>query len=159
MKKQDLRTGMKVQYRNGNIRLVDDEYLRDEKLDYVNALDSYKDDLIHEDAIKRELDIMKVYDWQHNLIWERKELPKITEDTRILLSLIESKYKYIAKDSDNRLYAYTNKPVKNQEYEMWEEDKGINAGEHIHISGFNKYFNFIKWEDEEPYCIKDLLED
>ena len=62
---------------------------------------------------------------------------------------------YIARGADELLYLFTEKPRKEED---WVVDNGIS----INISNFlNDYiiqcFDFIQWEDEEPWQIKDLL--
>lgn len=59
-------------------------------------------------------------------------------------------YKYIARDRDKRLYAYKEKPTK--KYDCW----GCMCG-HRMINDFVALFQFVKWEDEEPTSIKEVL--
>lgn len=55
---------------------------------------------------------------------------------------------YIARDEDGDLYVYANEPLK-EEVE-WNAD--IDS---IHLN--DEYFPFIKWEDEKPWSIEELL--
>lgn len=78
--------------------------------------------------------------------------PKITDDEKVILRNIKPDYKYIARDKDGDIYAYQIKPSKNNE--TW-----VNGRFHINIRAFNHLFQFIKWEDEEPYNIEELLKE
>ena len=59
------------------------------------------------------------------------------------LNLLLPKSKYIARDRNNKLYVYTEKPVRWSCYQ-------------ISADIFGDIFSFIKWEDEEPWGIEDL---
>ena len=99
-----------------------------------------------------ELDIIKVYkDYTcKELLWERKENPKLNEDEKAILKvLLNEKYKWIARDKNDWLYVYASKPKKG--ITIW-ENTGSPMMPFVHL------FNFIKWEDEEPYLIEALLE-
>ena len=85
MKKEDLKTGMLVQYRNGNVAIViNDVLVRDER--WI-CIDSFNEELIYDngsgiDIVKvskvlRESCLMPKY-WtsrilNENLLWERKD--------------------------------------------------------------------------------------
>lgn len=86
------------------------------------------------------------------LLSEHKEKPQLTDDEKVILRNIKPDYKYIARDKDGDIYAYQIKPSKNNE--TW-----VNGRFHINIRAFNHLFQFIKWEDEEPWKISDLLEE
>lgn len=59
-------------------------------------------------------------------------------------------YKYITRDRGKRLYAYKEKPTK--KYDCC----GCMCG-HRMINDFVALFQFVKWEDEEPTSIKEVL--
>ena len=69
----------------------------------------------------------------------------------ILEDLIEKGYKYIARDSDGTLYAYSHKPIK--QYRVWWFEIDIYDKESENITLLNHIFADIKWEDEEPFRI------
>ena len=81
------------------------------------------------------------------------EKPTITSKEKAFLYLLLPKWKYIARDSDyNRLSLYPDKPSKKSTY--WSsETKYENR---IRYDVFNVKFDFVKWEDEEPWSIEDL---
>ena len=154
MKKSDLKYGNVVETREGIkylyhcknsdqfLNLDDDGFLWirdfDENLKIIGDLN--------------EFDIMKVYkDYTcKELLWERKEKPQLNEDEKAILKvLLNEKYKWIARDKNDWLYVYASKPKKG--ITIW-ENTGSPMMPFVHL------FNFIKWEDEEPYSIEELLE-
>lgn len=75
---------------------------------------------------------------------------KLTEDEKIILKNINKDYKWIARDVDGQLFVYSDKPIKLTN--CW--------GRYAHESPLYVYshlFTGVKWEDEEPYLIEDLL--
>lgn len=98
--------------------------------------------------------IMKVYkDYTlKELLWERKEKPKLTDDEKAILRNISKEYKWIARDESTRLYIFINKPYKTDC--IW---YAVDRIYDLHV--FRHIFKFIKWEDEEPYLIEDLLKE
>ena len=161
MKKSDLNIGNVVELRNGDKLLFffcfPDDILVNLKGRQCRTLDSYHDnltatnDFIDDDFI--ELDIMKVYkDYTFKeLLWERKEKqkPKLTEDEKVILRNVPKEYKWFARDINGCLYIYENKPEKG--ISIWEASG-------LPMTSFDHLFQFIKWEDEEPYLIEKLLE-
>lgn len=74
------------------------------------------------------------------------ELRKFT-----LNDLIERGYKYIARDSDGTLYAYSHKPIK--QYRVWWFKIDIYDKDSENITLLNHIFADINWEDVEPFRI------
>ena len=84
---------------------------------------------------------------------ERKEQIKLSDAERVILENIDKDYKWIARDKyDNQLFIYTVKPIKNEIKKNW----GV-EGDNADLELFNHLFQFIKWEDENPYNIEELL--
>lgn len=77
---------------------------------------------------------------------------KLTEDEKVILRNIDKKYKWIARDGDGKLCVFVDKPLKFPY--MWNNKR--NTGWDF-LNVFAHLFQFIKWEDEEPYLIEDLL--
>lgn len=102
-----------------------------------------------------DYDIIRIYsDYTLKIVlWKRKEEQKLTEDEKAILRNIDKKYKYIARDDSDNLFIHNTKPKKDG-WE-WSSDNGVYRS----LIMFNHLFQFIKWEDEEPYLISDLLED
>ena len=157
MKKSDLKYGNVVETREGIkylyhcknsdkfLNLDDDGFLWirdfDENLNIIDC--------------DNELDIMKVYkDYTcKELLWERKEEPKLTEDEKVILRNLPKEYKWITRDEEGDLAVHNVKPYKSPEF--WVSKSDI-AREYL--VPFNNLFRFIKWEDDEPYSIEELLE-
>ena len=152
MKKSDLEYGNVVETREGIKYLYhcknSDEFLNldDDGFLWIHDFD---ENLKCTDDVN-ELDIMKVYkDYTlTELLWERKETPKLTEDEKVILRNVPKQYKWIARDIDGCLYVYESKPKKG--ITMWESDG-------LPMIPFDHLFQFIQWEDEEPYSIEELL--
>ena len=153
MKKSDLKIGNVVELRNGNFYVLVNIYNKFVLIaltcKYHFNFDNYCKDLTHICGFEN-LDIMKVYkDFTlTELLWERKEEPKLTEDEKAILRNVPKYYKWIARDKNGCLYAYASKPKKG--IIMWESDG-------LPMIPFDHLFNFIQWEDEEPYSIEELL--
>lgn len=80
-------------------------------------------------------------------------MTKLTEDEKAILRNIDKNYKWIARDEDGELSIYINEPYK---YNLgWVGN--VDTSYSIRI--FDHLFQFIKWEDKEPYLISDLLEE
>ena len=58
---------------------------------------------------------------------------------------------YIARDKSGSLFFYTSKPEKS--VVVWHLDEDVPAT----YLPQNPWFLFIKWEDEEPYSIEEML--
>ena len=152
MKKSDLKYGNVVETREGIKYLYhcknSAQFLN---LDYDGFLwiRNFDENLKCIDDLN-ELDIMKVYkDYTlTELLWERKEEPKPTYDEKIILRNLPKKYKYIARDKNGLIFLYAKKPNK-CEY-SW-------GGCKYMLLPLEHLFQFIQWEDEEPYSIAELL--
>ena len=83
-----------------------------------------------------------------DVVWERCEY---TEDEIQIAKLIADKVKYIARDSNGMLIGYEEKPTKNCIYNVWD-------GFGYHLGVFNNHFPNIKFQDDEPVSIDDILE-
>lgn len=140
--KSDLRDGDVVMYDNGEMRTVKGTSLFD-CFEPASDLSYYSEHLIHKRT--KDLDIVEVY----RSIWEREE-PTITADEKIILRNVDSKYKYIARDIDGYLYVYYEEPKKGEH--RWLSSNYIGC-----LKVFGNLFHMVKWEDEEPWLIEDLL--
>ncbi len=84
-----------------------------------------------------------------DLLEEYKEPIKLTAfEYKYLKIAKKSEYNFIARDKNNNLYLYSNKPwkVKNG----WDyEDRTTPV--------FAELFKFVKWENESPMLIEELL--
>lgn len=78
------------------------------------------------------------------------EKPKISKKDKVFLDYLKE-YKCVARDGDGKLYAYTFIPKKILGCASWGVD-----GDSKNISKLSIDFPMVKWEDEEPWFIKDL---
>ena len=152
MKKSDLSYGNVVETREGIKYLYhcknSDKFLN---LDYDGFLWIRNfDENLNIIDYDNGLDIMKVYkDYTcKELLWERKENPKLTEDEKVILKNFPKEYKWIARDLSGMVYIFIERPEKGQA--IW-----YGCGQPM--IPFYHLFQFIKWEDEEPYSIEELL--
>ena len=152
MKKSDLKYGNVVETREGIKYLYhcknSDKFLN---LDYDGFLwiRNFDENLNIIDC-DNGLDIMKVYEDYtcKELLWERKEKPKLTEDEKAILRNLPKEYKWIARDLSGMVYIFIERPEKGQA--IW-----YGCGQPM--IPFYHLFQFIQWEDEEPYLIEELL--
>jgi hypothetical protein len=159
MKIQDLKSCMIVETQEKKLYLVVGDKLIG--VDGFLNLSSYHDDLKHTSF--RDFNIIKVYNYKYassfsyllkydnlDLIWERKEHKLTQEQIKILKALKTLGFNWIARDKDNDLYAYNTKPKKL--IYIWDEGSSVTSLNYLTVR-----FDFIKWEDEEPINIDDLL--
>jgi len=174
MKKSDLKTGMRVKTRNGNIYLVvkdvDATLYGHQDVALVNnnsfiLLDDYNEDLT--DNSNSNYDIVEVFQitWDANSllsdsflnlderfsIWKREEFTDRQKEVFKALKLLG--FNWIARDDiDDALLAYDEKPRKKGGYwVVGEEDYTCDI-----TYDFAFDFDFIKGEDKEPFKIPEL---
>ena len=75
----------------------------------------------------------------------------LTEAERVILENIDKDFRYIARDKNNNLHIHKRKPMKTLHF--WD------SGSIFGMNAFRQLFQFIKWEDEQPYNIEELLEE
>lgn len=90
---------------------------------------------------------------------EHIEKPTLTKQERAFLEICKPEC-YIARDKNKVLWIYSAKPIKGKM--AWEYDEGDacimeKLIKFILTVDINKIFHFIKWEDEEPWKVEDLL--
>lgn len=78
----------------------------------------------------------------------------ITSIEKNFLYSLLSNCKYIARDFNNDLYIYYNKPRRNSMNKSWITDDS----NYFYVSRnmYGDMFDFIKWENEKPWSIEDL---
>ena len=85
---------------------------------------------------------------------EHKEKITLSEAERIILENIDKEYKWIARDElNNILWIFAEKPTKNNGW--WINESNSKIG--VNLALFNHLFQFITWNDSEPYNIEELL--
>lgn len=94
-----------------------------------------------------------IYPW---LQLEHKEPITLSEAERIILENIDKEYKWICRDEDNYLRLFNEEPKKDIKGNVWVA-KIIHKNSDILLDAFNHLFQFITWEDEQPYNIEEIL--
>lgn len=82
--------------------------------------------------------------------------PTLTEREYMLCKLLT--IGYIAKDKSGTLWWYSDEPHKNESCEIWVYSNMSDKGLKLTYYFQDVTFDFIKWEDEKPWNIKDLLQ-
>lgn len=80
---------------------------------------------------------------------EHKETPKLTKKERLMCEILESGW--IARDYNGSLFYFEEEPWK--VFRIWM----IEHGNTIKLTLFNTLFSFIKWEDDAPWTVEELL--
>ena len=79
---------------------------------------------------------------------------RLTRNEKAILESLPKEIKWIARDKhDLDLFVYSNKPYREEKNRYWR----ASLGSCRMLSIFNHLFQFIKWEDEEPQSIEELL--
>lgn len=78
---------------------------------------------------------------------------ELKENEKIILENVSKKFNWIARDLNNDLYLFSNKPTKISSGGIWDLD----GSDITSFSAYNYLFAFIKYEDKEPYKILNLL--
>lgn len=163
MKKSDLRSGMIVELKDGKRYLFTSGVLLD--FDGYIMLINYSEDL--KSKYNPSQDIVKVYkgnnphsltsmfqDTYLTMIWERKDIKLTDEEIEILKALKTLHFEWLARDESGDLYAYSGTLYKDDC--TWDF---VSAGVYQSIGVYSNLFDFVKWEDEEPTYIDDLLKE
>ena len=172
MEKSDLISGKHiVELRDGSRLLVAGDFLPDIDGNGFMCLESYSDDLkfndceVDFDERHTAFDMLKVYeivkhqsllilanriDTACKLVWERK--PELSEIEMVILENLYRDSNYITRDESGGLWLFENRPIK-KDYN-WDLLNGF--GENFNL--YKHLFKMIKWEDDEPTLISDLLE-
>lgn len=77
---------------------------------------------------------------------------ELTDAEKVILNNLPEGYNYIARDSDGELFIYEDKPKKYRN--TWSDNEYYKS-----MELFNDLFKFIKWEDDKPYSIEELLKE
>lgn len=75
------------------------------------------------------------------------------EIEKLILSNVNKKYKYLARDKNGELYLFSARPKKDLEEERWDAEC-----EFISLSMYSHLFSWIGWDDKEAYKIEKELE-
>ena len=84
-----------------------------------------------------------------NLLEEYKKPVKLSKFEYEYLKVAKKEgFNFIARDKSNRLYGFEKQPTKGNA--TWGS-----RGDYVGM--FKSTFSFVKWEDEEPYNIDEIL--
>lgn len=89
---------------------------------------------------------LKMFEWLYS---EYKPIPKLTKQEHAFCVMAETGY--IARDKTGYLYWHKTKPTKR------ETDWMSTIGKWKRMDWENLQFDFIQWEDNEPWSVEDLL--
>lgn len=84
----------------------------------------------------------KIYEFDDVILPDEPKW-KFTEDEKSILRTLPEKYEWIARDEDNNLFIYIDKPIK--EYDHWRNEDIF-----VNFIVYNHLFQSIKWTDTEP---------
>lgn len=158
MRLEDLKFGNVVELRNGERYVLGVFGVHEFFISLNNGIcieiEKNNDDLTNKHF--NSFDIIKVYKNYtcQELLWERKEKPKLTEDEIVILRNVPKGFKFITRNKNNYLKLHINRPIKIENCDNWQAN---GVAERFYF--FNHLFQFIKWEDDEPYLIADLLKE
>lgn len=100
-----------------------------------------------------------LFDWNFDLNDLEPVKNKITLlEFALLKNYYDKNYRYVARDRNDSLYFYKNCPVKKQDYWADPEHEGYNYARFL-LEPFVDLFNFVEWEDDEPFTIEEILKD
>lgn len=87
------------------------------------------------------------------LLSEYREPVKLTRFEQDILKYIleKTQYRFIVREKSDNIYIYKRKPKKG--IGAWDSSTGM-----LNLNVFINLFPFIKWEDEEPTSIQDVLD-
>lgn len=90
------------------------------------------------------------------LLSEYKEPIKLSKvEYELLRHLYKTGYSYIVRDGSNSVYVYEKRPCRINLY--WAPGD-VNHNDDISLYKLSYLFQFLKWSDEEPTSIKEVLE-
>jgi len=158
MEKRDLVSGkhvVEIRYSGKMFLFIGDRFVS--LKDFILA-ESIMPNLAHK--IDERLDIVKIYEIKNcnsleliltikqglKLIWERK--PELSDVERVILMNIDKEYKYIARDKDEEIAIFKDRPIRVHDY--WSAEYAANFT-------FTNLFKMVKWQNEHPTNISDLL--
>lgn len=159
-----LKVGRVVELRNGDKFFVLPDRLigRDRSID----LQKYTKDLKVSFAGVSTADVIRIFNapmidgvcWNFNistrgleLVWERPVKKVFSKDEITIAECIDKEFKYLIREKDDSFWAYVNKPVRFRD--SWETP----FGEISNMKAFKHLFQQIRFEDNKPTLISDII--
>ena len=91
--------------------------------------------------------------------WSNSEYVKnlvISKKDRSFLEYLREDNKYIARDKNDNLFVYETKPRKSEK--CWSMTDSLVCESYLYLNRhFDVDFPMVKWEDEEPWLVEDLM--
>jgi len=84
---------------------------------------------------------------------EERPKPELKDNERAILESLNPRLEWIARDADGALWLYEEKPIKVN------DDWYCKSLFYMCFEMYDHLFQFISFEDEKPYNIKELLEE
>ena len=158
MRKSDLKSGMRVVFRNGERYIIVGDLMYDVNWRFTE-IECYNEELKYSVIFvtgDSEWDIMEVHKVVNKgaplsennftrvtLLWKRQELSEQDKKVIDAIKLLKPDYKWIARDEDRKLYVHRNEPLKG---EIGWNSSGCTSLDEEHLQ-------FIQWNDREAYYI------
>ena len=150
------------EYRAG-MQMIAMRYMFRDKIDRVEDLNKAMETLERlkekeiehrekQEKVKSNKTLKELFDDMGNDFDEWLRNKEDGESIYLLKGLLERGFNYLARDKDGALYAFDSSPVKTEESGLWDVCLDLDS-EHIK----NDNFPEIKWTDNEPTKISDLL--
>lgn len=76
-----------------------------------------------------------------------------SEEEKAILRNLSEEYKWIARDENNNLYLYKNKPIKNEGVNAWQTFSGFCE----RLTFYNHLFQSVKWEDDTACEFRNFI--
>lgn len=93
--------------------------------------------------------------WLYEEYKEPKKYPKLTKFQYELLKRYSERYEYATRDKNSEITLFAKRP--NKDSVVWYTDGDI-CSRYQSLDEQLDDFDFIKWEDKEPWNIQELLE-
>lgn len=103
-----------------------------------------------------------IYLWVNNggnvVYFKSSKEFKVSEDEKAILRNISSEFRFIVRNMSGNIFLFEFSPHKNYNYNVWHRhDSPFGSGKIVDFSVYKHLFQYVKWEDEEPKRIEDLL--
>lgn len=114
------------------------------------AIQLLRELIVHLCEGEREVELEFLVD--EALLKAEKELskPQLSDDEKVILRNLPKEYKWIVRDKYNDIYLHNDRPKKYED--GWGSCYTVEE-----LDLFDHLFQFITWEDDEPYNIEELL--
>ena len=167
MKKSDLKNFQIVEFGNGQnymVNIDDGVFFRKDgwmpNSDYDDNLKLTDGDGDDDWDVVKVRECKNISDYQEKLwgynpvVWTCKEMPKLSPFERAILE--NTKMKYVTRNEVGDICFFERRPLRDPDTGQW-LDIGLRYVD-IKSSAFGEIFSFIKWEDNNAWQVKELLE-